>query len=40
MPETGLVVAMISNLSGFDYGDVLIRLSEVFLVSESEQASQ
>lgn len=31
MPETGLVIAMISNLSGFDYGDVLVRLSKVFL---------
>ena len=31
MPETGLVVAMISNLTGFDYADVLVRLSDVFL---------
>lgn len=40
MPETGLVVAMISNLSGFDYGDVLIDLSDVFLASEPAQAAQ
>jgi len=31
MPESGLVIAMISNLSGFDYGDVLIKLAEIFL---------
>jgi len=33
MPESGLVIAMISNLSGFDYAEILLRLSDVFLNS-------
>lgn len=38
MPESGLVIAMISNLSGFDYGEVLIDLGEVFLATETTGA--
>ena len=30
-PDDGLVIAMISNLSGFDYGTILVSLAEVFL---------
>jgi CubicO group peptidase (beta-lactamase class C family) len=30
-PDTGLVIAMISNLSDFDFGTVLITLAEVFV---------
>lgn len=40
MPESGLVIAMISNLSGFDYGDVLIRLSEVFLQATQKNSEK
>lgn len=40
MPESGLVIAMISNLSGFDYGDVLIDLSDVFLAPETAKAAE
>ena len=29
-PEDGLVVAMISNISSFDFGTVLIPLADVF----------
>jgi hypothetical protein len=30
-PEDGLVIAMISNLSDFDFGAILISLGEVFV---------
>jgi len=30
-PDSGLVIAMISNLSDFNYGEILISLAEVFL---------
>jgi len=35
-PDSGLVIVMISNLSGFDYGKILISLAEVFVPANVE----